>query len=199
MCVLGLGPLYWGFFTRLWDMGASNLHLVDDDGRPLPQRVVTYVQRIAPIVASRFSIKCDPAELSNSLEHEAQKISRVEPGKSDESLRRLTWRGLINGAINAVRKTQRRREDSLSSDALRNLTGIKGYDPETELILAERRQALLAALANLSERDQKYLRLRAQQFSDADIAAHMNLSKSALAQLKHRLKLRLIAQGVLPK
>jgi DNA-binding CsgD family transcriptional regulator len=180
-------------------MGASNLHLVDDDGRPLPQRVVTYVQRIAPIVASRFSIKCDPAELSNSLEHEAQKISRVEPGKSDESLRRLTWRGLINGAINAVRKTQRRREDSLSSDALRNLTGIKGYDPETELILAERRQALLAALANLSERDQKYLRLRAQQFSDADIAAHMNLSKSALAQLKHRLKLRLIAQGVLPK
>ena len=180
-------------------MGSSNLHLVDGEGRPLPERVVTYVQRIAPVIATRFSLKCDPAELSNSLEHEAQKIARVEPGKSDESLRRLTWKGLINGAINAVRKTQRRREDSLSSDALRNLTGIKGHDPETELILAERRQALLAALANLSERDQEYLRLRAQQFSDADIAAHMKLSKTALAQLKHRLRLRLIAQGVLPK
>ncbi len=180
-------------------MGSSNLHLVDDEGRPLPDRVVTYVQRIAPVIATRFSIKCDPAELSNSLEHEAQKIARVEAGKSDESLRRLTWRGLFNGAITAVRKTQRRREDSLSSDAFRNLTGIKGHDPEAELILAERRRALLAALANLSERDQEYLRLRAQQFSDADIAAYMKISNTALAQLKHRLKLRLIAQGVLPK
>jgi RNA polymerase sigma factor (sigma-70 family) len=180
-------------------MGSSNLHLLDDEGRPLPERVVKYIDRVAPVIAARFSRKCGAAELSNSFEHEAKKIARVEQGKSDEFLGRLTWRVLLNGAINVVRKSGRKREHSLSPDALRNLTGITDDGPEGELVRAERREALLATLATLSERDREYLQLREQEFSDEEIAAYMKLSKNALAQLKHRLKAKLIARGVLPR
>jgi DNA-binding CsgD family transcriptional regulator len=177
----------------------SNLHLVDDNEQPLPKGVVEQVDRVAPVIAARFSRQCDPAELSNSLEHEAQKIARVEHGKSDEFLGRLTWRGLVNGAISLVRKSKRKQEDSLSPQALNNLTGATDKDPETELIRAERREALLATLATLSYREQEYLRLREQEFGDEEIAAYMKLSKNTLAQLKHRLKVKLIAKGILPK
>jgi RNA polymerase sigma factor (sigma-70 family) len=177
----------------------SNLHLIDDEGKPLPKCVVDAVDRLEPLIKARFSRLCDPADLSNSMEHEAKKIARAADRTDDNSVGGLSWRAVLNGAIGVVRKHRRRREEVLSSEALQNLTGISDSNPETELIRAERREALLATLATLSDRDREYLRLREQEFSDDEIAAYMKLSKNALAQVKHRLKAQLTAKGILPK
>lgn len=193
-----LSVLYLTSFGRLWNM-SSKLHLVDDQGQPLPLHVAEAVDRLAPFVTQRFSPSCDPAELSNSIEHEAKKIAKSEkkkgPFAETNVLGGLTWRALLNSAITVVRKQRRKREVSLSAEALRNLTAlVDDKSPETRLIRIQERQALFSAL---SIREQEYLGLREQGFDDEEIANHWKLSKNALAAFKYRLKLKLLGRGLL--
>jgi len=177
----------------------SNLHLVDDQGRPLPKHIVDAVERVEPMIMHQFSRSCDPADLSDSMEHGARKIARRETRKGAlpdaDSLGGLTWRSLLNSAISGAR--MRRSEQTLSEGALRNLTDVTGEDnPETRLTRIQEKEALFS---ELSSREQKYWALREQGFEDNEIAAYLQLSKNALAQLKHRLKTKLIAKGLLKK
>lgn len=177
----------------------SSLHLVDDDGNPLPGRIVEAVGALEPQITRKFS-RCDPAELSNSQERQAQKIARREarnPVPSVQALHALTWRALLNGALSVLRKQNRRHEEPLPTEYLRNVTGlVTSKNPETDLIELENREAFLS---DLTQREQLYLGLRGQGFGDEDIAAQLSLGKGALAQLKHRLKVKLVARGFLSK
>ncbi len=169
----------------------SNLHLVNDEGQPLPKRIADQVDRLHAVITQRFAHLCDPAELSNAMEHEAKKLARFD---GETHLSGLSWRVLFNGAISVVRKRKRLREESLSPESFRNLTGTSDNDPETRLIRIEEERALLLGL---SAREQEYLNLRDQGFDDEEVAAHLKLSKNALAQFKHRLKVKLAENGYL--
>ncbi len=177
----------------------SNLHLVDDEGEPLPLHIVQTVNRLAPVITQRFSRRCDPAELSDSLEHEAKKIARSEKNRETltladaNALGGLTWRALLNSAITVMRKQKRKREESLSAEALRKLSGVVDDDnPEARLIRIQEKHALFSAL---STREQEYLGLKEQGFDDEEIADHWKLSKNALSAFKYRLKSKLTAKG----
>jgi hypothetical protein len=127
----------------------SNLHLVDDQGRPLPNRIVDAVERVEPAIMHQFSRSCDAADLSDSMEHGARKIAKRETRKGPlpdaDSLGGLTWRSLLNSAISVARK--RRWEQPLSAGTLRNLTDVTGEDnPETKLARIEEKEALFRVL-----------------------------------------------------
>jgi len=177
----------------------SNLHLVDDQGRPLPKHIVDTVERLEPAIMHQFARSCDPADLSDSMEDGARKIAKREAKKGllpdADSLGRLTWRSLLNGAISVARK--RRGEQPLSAGALQNRAdGIGEDNPETNLARIQEKEALFS---ELSPYEQKYWALREQGFDDDEVAAYLQLSKNALAQIKHRLKTKLIVKGLLKK
>ena len=171
-----------------------NLHLVDDEGRPLPKHVVNAVERLEPVLNNQFSRSCDPAELSTSVETRARKIAKRQLPDND-SLTGFTWRALFNGAISLARK--RSREQSLSAEALRDVAGIPDTEnPETKLARIQEKETLFS---EFSPREREYWALREQGFNDNEVADYLQLSKNALAQLKHRLKTKLVGKGLLKK
>jgi DNA-directed RNA polymerase specialized sigma24 family protein len=173
-------------------MGTSNLHLVDEHGRPLPRHITEAVKRIEPRIHSRFLNRCDPAELSNSMEEGARKIAEHEEKKGPLSgadhLGRFTWRTLFNAGISLLRK--RHREQLLSSEEFRNLT-VMDREHSPEVVLARIDGAKI--LSELSERDRHICDLEVQGLNDSEIAAYLNISKEALHQARHRRKAKVTA------
>ena len=173
-------------------MGTSNLHLVDEHGQPLPHHITEAVQRIEPKIYRRFFHRCDPAELSNSLEEGARRIAEHEqkegPLSGTDHLGRLTWRTLFNASLSLLRK--RRREQLLSSEQLRNLS-VVDWENSPEAISARIEGAQI--LSELSERDRQICDLEAQNLADSEIAEYLNMSKEALYQARHRRKAKVAA------
>jgi DNA-directed RNA polymerase specialized sigma24 family protein len=173
-------------------MSTSNLHLVDEHGQPLPHHITEAVKRIEPRIYSRFLHRCDPAELSNSLEEGARRIAQHEQKKGSLSgadhLGRFTWRTLLNAGVSLLRK--RRREQLLSSEQLRNLPVTDG-EHSPEVISARLEGAQI--LAELSERDRQICDLEVQGLDDSEIAEHLQISKEALYQARHRRRAKVAA------
>jgi len=173
-------------------MGTSNLHLVDEHGQPLPHHITEAVKRVEPRIYSRFFHRCDPAELSNSLEEGARRIAEHEqkrgPLSGADHLGRFAWRTLFNAGLSLLRK--RRREQLLSSEQFRNLT-VMDWENSPEAISARIEGAQI--LAELSERDRQICDLEAQKLADSEIAAYLHISKEALYQARHRRKAKVAA------
>jgi len=173
-------------------MGASNLHLVDEHGQPLPHHITEAVKRAEPKIYSRFLNRCDPAELSNSMEEGARRIAEHELKKGSLSdtdhLGGFTWRTLLNAGLSLLRK--RRREQLLSSEQLQNLTVTDGAH-SLEAISTRIEGAPI--LSELSERDRQICDLEAQNLADSEIAEYLNISKEALYQARHRRKVKVAA------
>lgn len=172
-------------------MSTSNLHLVDEHGQPLPHHITEAVKRIEPRIYSRFLNRCDPAELSSSLEEGARRIAEHEykkgPLSGVDHLSRFTWRTLLNAGISLLRK---RREQLLSSEELRNVIVMDG-EHSPEAILARIEGAKI--LSELSERDRQICDLEAQGLDDSEIAEYLHISKEALYQARHRRKAKVAA------
>lgn len=174
-------------------MGTSNLHLVDEHGQPLPHHITEAVQRMEPGIQSRFSKRCDPAELSNSLENAARRIAQHEQNHGplqDVRLKGFTWRALSNAALSLIRL--RSREKLLSPDALESLHGVGSSDA------IERRAEVKLALAKMSERDRKICSLQYQGYDAEAIGRELNISKEAVWKAKSR-RLSNLVQGNRPK
>lgn len=172
-------------------MASSNLHLVDNEGRPLAKHIVEAVERLEPKITKRFSRYCDPAVLSNSMEDSARRIAEREQEKGrlpDADIGRFTWRTLFNAAISLIRA--QRGEKWLSTKALWNLTGA-GREGSPEAIVARIEGQKI--LSEMSERDERICDLESQGFDDSEIAAYLNVSKNALAQARCRRKAKLAA------
>jgi hypothetical protein len=178
-----------GFLGRCAGNMASNLHLVDDQGRPLPKHIVDAVKRLEPAIARKFSSLCDPAELSNSMEERARQMAVREkkrgPLPDADSLRKFAWRSLFNGALSLIRKRKLRREQCLSTEELCNLTEV-ACEATAETILACIDGKRI--LSELSPRDRQICDLEIQDLDDAEIAAYLNISRDAVRQARHRRK-----------
>ena len=176
---------------------ASNLHLVDKQGRPLPPHIVESVKQLEPALTRRFSKRCDPAQLSDSIESHTRKIAEYEqengPLPDADALDKFTWRTLFNGAIDLVRKRQR--EEPLSAEALRHAARREmDHNPEARLA---RLQNLENMWAELLPREQQLWILEKRGFNDTEMAAYLGINKNTLVQARHRLKMKLRAKGFL--
>jgi DNA-directed RNA polymerase specialized sigma24 family protein len=166
-------------------MGTSNLHLVDEHGQPLPSHITEAVKRMEPGIQSRFSKRCDPAELSNSLENAARRIAQHEQNHGplqDVRLKGFTWRTLSNAALSLIRL--RSREKLLSPDALESLSGVPHAVSSSDVI--EQRAEVKLALARMSERDRKICSLQYQGFNAEAIGRELNISREAVWKAKSR-------------
>ncbi|HLG94818.1 MAG TPA: hypothetical protein VKX49_00765 [Bryobacteraceae bacterium] len=180
-------------------MGSSspNLFLVDDEGNPLPQPVMEAVQKYEPAIFEHFAdAGCDPAELSDGAEHTARKVTRFWlRSPSLQGLSTLVRRSLFNTGISAVRKRGREQSLSAAEQSLHNLAlTLNHQNPESELLRGEK---LKAVFLDLTDREQLYIHQKRFGFDDEEIAAHLKISKHALAQMKHRLKAKLLERGLL--
>lgn len=150
----------------------------------------------APTLTRRFSKRCDPAQLSDSIENHARKIAEYEtdygPLPDTDSLEKFTWRTLLNGAIDLVRK---RREEPLSAAVLRDSAQLAtNFNPEARWASLQKLEKIWI---ELTPREQRMWSLGKQGFNDNEIAAHLGINKNTLVQARHRLKMKLIAKGFL--
>lgn len=108
-----------------------------------------------------------------------------------------TW--LLTIARNAVYKaTQKQaREQPTEAEPLAKLGADAGWgsvDPESLAVLAERRQTLQRALAQLSDADREVLTLRdIEQLNGADTCEVLGIELRAMKSRLHRARLRLAA------
>src|ERR1700761_7643355 len=86
-------------------MSSSKLFLVDNDGSPLADHIVDAVQRIAPVLTSKYSRCCDSAELDNCLEDGARSVAAHERKNGPiKDVRGFTSRVLSNRVISILRR-----------------------------------------------------------------------------------------------
>ena len=168
------------------NMASSNLHLVDDEGRPLDRRVEEAVKLHDRSIRRKFGKYCDPAAFSTAVEAKAARIAKLirdEPGAADpDSLGAITWRYLFNVGISFARK--HKAEQRAEAEFARFLTEIHTRATPSEAIIA--REDGLKILSHLSERDRLMCHLESQDLSVSEIAAHLRISEAAVRQALSR-------------
>ena len=168
-------------------MASSNLHLVDDEGRPLDPRVEEAITRHEKGIRQRFAKYCDAAAFSTAIEAKGSRIAkslRAECVADLDSVGAITWRSLFNLGISFVRK--RKAEQRAEAEFARILTEIHNSASHSEAVIA--REDGLKILSQLSERDRLMCHLESQDLSVAQIAAHLNISEAAVRQARSRRK-----------
>jgi hypothetical protein len=180
--------LYTGFSRVENKMASSNLHLVDDEGRPLDPRVEEAITRHEKGVRRKFAKYCDPAAFSNAIEAKGSRIAKsLRDGRAavdSDIVGAITWRSLFNLGISFVRK--RKAEQRAEAEFARILTEIHKSASHSEAIIA--REDGLKILSQLSERDRLMCHLESQDLSVPQIAAYLKISEAAVRQARSRRK-----------
>jgi RNA polymerase sigma-70 factor, ECF subfamily len=98
-------------------------------------------------------------------------------------------------AVNTARRRFRRRRPELTATGDLPETADEGTDPTDDLDRAQRRRALLIALAELSERERTIVSMRyGGELNASDIAAAIGLESAAVRKILERVRARLGAR-----
>jgi DNA-directed RNA polymerase specialized sigma24 family protein len=172
------------------------LGLLDQQGKPLDDRLLAVLARLFPRFRRRFPALQDEAELTEVFEEAARRIARKEQRSGPlESLWGYAWTALESVGVSWERKGETqvrfRSVDSQTSPAI--VAQLRAWDGSVEQI--EREILLREFVAHLTPDEASMLEEKSMGFSTADIAKRRGCSENAVDQAMSRIrhKIRVLA------
>ena len=176
-------------------MSSSKLFLVDNDGSPLADHIVDAVERIAPVLTSKYSRCCDSAELDNCLEDGARSVAAHERKNGPvKDVRGFTSRVLSNRVISVLRRHSK--EIPSPTQKVLALAGeAREGNPQSLYTAVYIREQM----NKMTIRDRRICALEYQGFTAEDIATALGMSCSAVWQAQSRRRSKLQRESVASK
>jgi RNA polymerase sigma factor (sigma-70 family) len=172
-------------------MSSSKLFLVDNDGTPLADHIVDEVERIAPVLTSKYSRCCDSAELDNCLEDGARSVAAHERKNGPiKDLRGFTSRVLSNRVISILR-----RQSKEIQSPTRKVLGLAGEAREGNAQSVYAAIYIREQLHKMTTRDRQICALEYQGFTAEEIATALGMTCSAVWQAQSRRRSKLHRQS----
>lgn len=152
---------------------ALKLYLIDEDGRPLSNHIVSAIASLEGKLMRQFGAVCDPAVLSNKIEAAGKNTARYERKNGPlHDVKSFLWKSVTNLVISDLRgKPKEQAVDSATLERWAGPAREAGPEQIHNYVLA--RETLEA----MPERDQQICRLFSQGVSAREIGASFGMSE----------------------